>query len=120
MESLEQLKKEQYDAKAKLHELVELINSEEFFSLSPKEKGLVSQQRTGIEMYLNALTNRIYNKNEFSFDASAMWPLLMSSMFTSSFGSSSSLDSLKKKLDESDFEKKDDGASDEQVYAVPV
>jgi hypothetical protein len=115
MKSIEELKKEQHDAKAKLHELIETINSEEYFSLSPKEKGLISQQRAGMEVYLNALTNRVYSKEEYSFDpSSAMWPLLMSSMFTnsSSWGVSSNLDSLKKQVDEE--------THDEPVYAVPV
>jgi len=46
-----------------------------------------------------------------------MWPLLMSVMFTSPFGSSSStLDSLKEQLDENDFkveeESDESGCSD--------
>ena len=115
MKSIEELKKEQYDAKAKLHELIETINSEEYFSLSPKEKGLISQQRIGMEMYLNSLTNRVYNKDDGSFDvSSAMWPLLMSSMFTypNASGSSSSVDFPKGKPEGE--------THDEQVYAVPV
>ena len=102
MKNLEELKEEQYELKAKLHDMVEFINSDGYFTLSPREKGLIGQQRAGMEMYLNALTNRIYSKDEFSFDATvAMLPMLMSTMFTgsSSLGSSSTKfleDALKK------------------------
>ena len=110
MKTKEELKEEQYDLKAKLHEIIEFINGEEYAGLTPREKGFVNQQRTGMEIYLNALTNRIYSKDEFFFDASnAMWPLMMSSIFTSSssWGSSSNLDYLKKQLDEKNFEDND-------------
>ena len=108
MKTVEELKQEQYDLKAKLHEIVEFTNSEEYFALSPREKGLIGQQRAGMEVYLNALTNRIYSKEEYSFDASSLlWPMVMGSMFTSSsgFGSTSA---LKDSLKESDFETKEE------------
>jgi hypothetical protein len=109
MKDIESLKKEQYDAKAKLHEIIELINGEEYYILTPSEKSLIAQQRVGLEIYLGSLTKQLYDKDGCSFDASsAMWPLLMSNMFTSSsgFGPSSSLESLKKQLEEEDFEVK--------------
>ena len=104
MKTIEDLKQEQYDLKAKLHEMIEFINGEEFFKLSPREKSLVGQQRSGMEVYLNALTNRIYCADDFSFDpSSAMWPMLLGSMFSSSsFGSPSSnaAEDLQKMIDE--------------------
>ena len=105
MKTLEELKQEQYDAKAKLHELIEFINSEEFYSLSQSEKSIIGQRRLALEMYVNSLTKNIYDKDGSSYDiSSAMLPLMMSSMFTgSSFGSSSGIDSLKKQLEEEDF-----------------
>jgi hypothetical protein len=105
MKDIESLKKEQYDAKAKLHEIIELVNNEEYYTLTPSEKSLIAQQRVGLEVYLSSLTKQIYDRDSCSFDASSsMWPLLMSTMFTSPFGSSSStLDFLKKQLDENDF-----------------
>ena len=112
MKTVEELKQEQYDLKAKLHEVVEFINSKEYFALSPREKGLIGQQRAGMEMYLNALTNRIYSKDDYSFDTSSLlWPMMMGSMFSSSsgFGSTSA---LKDSLKESDFETK--GESNEE------
>lgn len=108
MKTVEELKQEQYDLKAKLHEVVEFINSEEYFTFSPREKGLINQQRAGMEMYLNALTNRIYSKDDYSLDASSLlWPMVMGSMFSSSsgFGSTSA---LKDSLKESDFETKEE------------
>ena len=105
MKDIESLKKEQYDAKAKLHEIIELINSEEYYALTPSEKSIIAQQRIGLELYLNSLTKQIYDRDNCSYDAgSSMWPLLMSVMFTSPFSSlSPTLDSLKKQLDENDF-----------------
>lgn len=107
MKSTEELKKEQYDLKAKLHEVIEFINSEEYFTLSSRVKGLIGQQRVGMEMYLNALTNRIYCEESYSFDVSStIWPMMLGSMFSSSSFSttpSKATDMLK----ESDFETKE-------------
>jgi hypothetical protein len=110
MKTVEELKQEQYDAKAKLHEMVEFINSEEYYSLSQSEKNIIGQRRVALEMYVNSLTRSIYDKDGSSYDASsAIFPLLMSSIFTSSsFGSSSNLDSLKKQLEEEDFKVESD------------
>ena len=60
MKTIEELKKEQYDLKAKLHEVIELINGEEFQNLSRNEKELIGQQRVGMELYLGCLIKRIY------------------------------------------------------------
>ena len=105
MESLEQLKKEQYDAKAKLHELLETINSEEYYTLTPSERNLINQRRMALEMYVNALSRSVYDHDSYSFDASgALWPLLMSGVFSNMNTMPSSVDTLKKALDEKDFE----------------
>ena len=110
MRTVEELKQEQYDAKAKLHEMVEFINSGEYYSLSQSEKSIIGQRRIALEMYVNSLTRNIYDKDGSSYDASsAIFPLLMSSIFTSSsFGSSSNIDSLKKQLEEEDFKVESD------------
>ena len=123
MKDIESLKKEQAETKSKLVELVEFINSKEYYTLTPSEKSIIGQRRIALEMYLNSLTKGIYDKDGSSFDiSSAMWPLLMSSIFTSSssFGSSSSIDILKKQLEEDDFKTKESGSHEGQVYAVPV
>ena len=83
MKNIKELKQEQYDLKAKLHEMTEFINSERYFALSPREKSLIGQQRIGMEIYLNALTNRIYGKDSYSFDIiSTIFPL-MAGLFSS-------------------------------------
>ncbi len=122
MKTTEELKQEQYDAKAKLHELIELINSKEYYSLSQSEKNIIGQRRIAIELYLNSLTKNIYDKEGSTFDLSgAMWPLMMSSMFSgSSFGSSSGTEYLKKKLEEEGHKTETDDSQEESVYAVPV
>ena len=97
MKTVEELKKEQFDAKAKLHELVEFVNSEEYYTLTQSEKNIIGQRRIALEMYLNSLTKNIYDKEGSTFDVSStMWPLLMSNMFSSSSFSSSE-ESLKSK-----------------------
>lgn len=106
MKTIEELKKEQYDAKAKLHELVELINSDEFYDLSQSRKNIIGQRRIALEMYLNSLTKEIYDSEGSTFDmSSTIWPMLLSSIFTSSsFGSISDTHKLKEELSEKDFE----------------
>ena len=120
MKTIEELKQEQFDAKTKLHELVEFINSEEFYSLSQSEKNIIGQRRIALEMYLNSLTKDLYDKEGSTFDTSnAVWPLLMSSMFTgSSFGPSSSIDSLKKQIEDDDS-KADTDTDNEKIYMIP-
>jgi len=75
----------------KLLELVDYMNSEEFFTLSEKEKSLLNSQRAGMEMYLNALTNRIYGDKEKMEFSSGVLPLLLLGMLSGGFGSSSPL-----------------------------
>jgi hypothetical protein len=121
MKTIEELKQEQFDAKAKLHELVEFVNSEEYYSLSQSEKNIIGQRRIALEMYLNSLTKNLYDKEGSTFDiSSAMWPLLMSSMFTgSSFGSSSGVDYLKNHLEEDESKAVEGNNEKEMVYAIP-
>lgn len=113
MKTLKELKEEQYDAKAKLHELIEFTNGEEFYTLTQSEKNLIGQRRVAIEMYLNSLTKNIYDKEGSSYDiSSTMWPLMMSSMFSSTFNSSS-IDSLKEQLEDNTKQEEDEsGCSD--------
>ena len=109
MKTIEELKKEQYEAKTKLHELVELINSDEFYGLSQSMKNIIGQRRIALEMYLNSLTKEIYDSEGSTFDmSSAMWPMLMSNIFTNSsaFGGTSEAHKLKEELSEKDFDVK--------------
>lgn len=109
MKTIKELKEEQYDAKAKLHELIEFTNSEEFYTLTQSEKNLIGQRRIAIEMYLNFLTKNIYDKEGSSYDiSSAMWPLMMSSMFSSNAFNTSSVDALSKQIEENNTKQEDD------------
>lgn len=102
MKDLKALKEEQLIIKNNLAELVDFISSEEYFALSDKEKNLIGQQRVGMELYLSALTKRLY-ENETCFDCSGtLWPLMLMSFFnTSSYTppTNPTLESLKKELD---------------------
>jgi hypothetical protein len=104
MKSIDELKQEQYDLKAKLHEVIELINSEEFYSITPREKTLITQQRAGMELYLNSLTKRIYGNDEPFCSNDTLWLSLLMGMFSTPFSTSSSTGYLKDQLKESDFE----------------
>lgn len=102
MTNIEELKKKQPEYKESLQEVIDFINSKEYFDLPQREKNLVSQYRMGLEMSVNALSNLTYG-DMFTFDSgiSMMLPLLMSSM-TNSFGTSSGAEYLKKELEEDD------------------
>ena len=114
MKTIKELKEEQYDAKAKLHELIEFTNSDEFYALTQSEKNLIGQRRIAIEMYLNSLTKNIYDKEGSSYDiSSAMWPLMMGSMFTSSTFNSPSIDSLKEQLEDNTKQEEDESGCDD-------
>ena len=60
MKSIEELKEEQYDLKAKLHEMVEFVNSKDYFMLSGEERLIINLQIAGMELCLSCLTQRIY------------------------------------------------------------
>ena len=73
------MKEEQIYIKNKLAELTEYMNSEEYYSLPNNEKSNFVTQKLGMEIYLKALNNRLYNKQE-SIDMTSlliMLPLLM-------------------------------------------
>lgn len=104
MKTKEELKQEQYDLKARLHEVIELINSEEYYSLHDEEKALINQQRTGMELYLSCLTKRIYGDSGSVDTRNLLWMTMLYGMFNSSGGFGSNTGYLKDALKESDFE----------------
>jgi hypothetical protein len=108
MRTIEELKKEQYEAKAKLHELIELINSEEFYTFSATEKGLIGQQRTALEMYVSSLTKQLYGKDETPDASNLVWLSMLYGMVNtpSGFGNTSGTYKLKETLEEKDFDVK--------------
>lgn len=85
MKTKEELKQEQYDLKARLHEIIELINSEQYYKLSDSEKGLINQQRVGMELYLSCLTKRIYGTSNTD-TSNLLWLTMLYGMFTSTTG----------------------------------
>lgn len=83
MKNIEKLKEEQQELKERLQRLIDFLNSEEYFRIPEGEKALLNQQRAGMEMYLNALTNRLYsNVGNTGFASSLMLPFLFSMMNT--------------------------------------
>ncbi len=110
MKSIEELKQEQYDLKAKLHEVIELINSEQYYELSDGEKGIINQQRVGMELYLSCLTKRIYGNMDNPDTSNLLWLTMLYGMFNTSSGFGSDTGYLKDQLKASDF----DGLKEEE------
>jgi len=109
MKDLEKLKKEQAELKERLVEVIDLINSEEYFTLDETEKSLIMSQRVGMEVHLNSLTQRIYGTRKLDV-SNSMLPLVLMSMFNPFSPSPSSVDLLKEQLEkEQNEEKKNDG-----------
>ena len=104
MKNLEKLKQEQQELKERLMRLIDLMNSEEYFTVAEGEKQLLASQRTGMEMYLNALTTRIYgNVNEFSGMSSSMLPLMIGMMSFPPFQSkSTAVEEIKEQIEKSE------------------
>ena len=102
MKNLEKLKKEQAELKEKLARLVDFTTSEEYFTLTDGEKGLLNQQRVGMELYLASLTKRIYGTPDATDGSSLIWLTMLMGMFNSpssmGFGSSKSREDLEKAI----------------------
>jgi len=52
--------KEQAEVKERFVRLVDFINSEEFYTLSPNTKQILKNQKIAMELYLNVLNTRVY------------------------------------------------------------
>ena len=85
----EKLELEHAQLKERLAELVDFINSEEFYNQNEVDKQLIATQRSGMEMYLNALSLRLWGKNDCPPSMSSLLPLMMSTMLIPSFSSTS-------------------------------
>jgi hypothetical protein len=109
MKTVEELKQEQYDLKAKLHEVVELINSKEYFDIPAAERGLINQQRVGMELYLSCLTKRVYGEPNSQDTSNFIWLSMLWGMFNtpSGFGADSK-DYLNDILDKANIETKEE------------
>lgn len=102
----EKLVNEHAQLKERLAELVDFINSEEYYKQSDCKKQLISTQRAGMEMYLNALSVRLWGEDNGTVPfSSSVLPLLMSTMFLPSFSTPSpSVSALKEDLDKNEKE----------------
>lgn len=75
----EKLEQEQAELKVRLAELVDFINSEEYYKLDEREKMLLGTQRYGMEMYINSLSMRLWGERDVP-NSSAMMGGLLASM----------------------------------------
>ena len=107
MKTEEELKEEQYDLKAMLHELVEFINSEEYFTLNDARKKMYNYLKIGIEMHLKCLSIMVHEDldNPVTIVPDFGWIGLMLGTF---MGPSFNVPSFKTELKESDFEAKEE------------
>lgn len=82
------MEQEHAQLKERLRELTDFINSEEYYKLSESEKQLISAQRSGMEVYINALSIRLWGKgNTNGAFSPSLLGLMTSLMFAPSFGS---------------------------------
>lgn len=104
MKTIEELKQEQYDLKAKLHEVIEFTNNEEYFTLNETERKMYNNLKIAVEMHLRCLSVMVHedlnspvvNIPDFSLIGTMM------GMFSPSFNFP------KAQLKESDFEFKEE------------
>lgn len=84
----EKMEQEHAQLKEQLSELTDFINSEEYYKQSEAEKQLIAAQRSGMEVYINALSIRLWGKGNTngSFSPSLLG-LITSMMFAPNFGS---------------------------------
>ena len=107
MKTIEELKSEQYDLKAKLHEIVEFMNSKEYFTLNESRKKMYSNLKIGIEIHLKCLSIMVHEDldNPVTSVPNFRWlGLIMGTFMAPDFNVPSS----KTELKESDFETKDE------------
>ena len=86
----EKLSKQHAELKEQLAELVDFINSEEYYGLSDSKKQLIATQLVGMEITINAMSVRLWGNQT---TPSSWSPLMMSMlgmlMTPSSFGTPS-------------------------------
>ena len=107
MKTIEELKQEQYDLKAKLHELVEFMNGKEYFALNDARRKMYNNLKVGIEMHLKCLSIMVHEDldNPLAIVPDFSWIGLMLGTF---MGPSFNIPSFKTELKESDFETKEE------------
>lgn len=73
--------------KEKLYKLIEYINSEEYYSLSPNAKKVITNQKTLLETYINTLSTKLYEDIDKVFITDYSMLGLLFSTFTGNFSS---------------------------------
>ena len=103
MKTIEELKKEQYDLKATLHDLVEFMSGEEYFTLNEVERKMYNNLKIGIEMHLKCLSILVYEDldNPTTLIPDFGWIGLMIGTFMTP---SINMPYVKTELKETDFE----------------
>jgi hypothetical protein len=107
MKTREELKKEQYELKSKLHEVVEFMNGEKYFTLNETKKKMYNNLKVGIELHLKCLSIMIHEDldNPATVIPDFGWlGLMMGTFMAPSFN----MPSMKTELKESDFETKEE------------
>lgn len=93
----ETIESEHNELKEKYYKLINYINSEEFYKLSPNTKKVINNQKVLIESYMNNLSVLLYENIDTSFIQDySLFGLLFSTFssgFSTPFGNSSSTDS---------------------------
>jgi hypothetical protein len=107
MKTIEELKQEQYGLKAKLHEVIEFMNSEEYFILNDTKKKMYNNLKVGIEMHLKCLSIMVHEDLDSpvaSVPDFGWLGLMMGTFMAPSFNMSP----MKSELKTSDFEDKEE------------
>ena len=107
MKTIEELKQEQYDLKAKLHEVIEFMNGEEYFTLNDTRKKMYNNLKVGIEMHLKCLSIMVHEDLDSpvaSVPDFGWLGLVMGTFMAPSFN----MPPMKSELKESDFESKEE------------
>lgn len=78
----ERMVEEQKELVERYTKLVTFCNSEKYFSLEENERKLLKMQKFGMEIYLQALQERLWGKNEdITTDSSSVMSILANIMF---------------------------------------
>lgn len=85
----ESILEEHRELKEKYAKLIDYINSDKFFSLSPNSKKVITNQKVLMESYINNLSILLYENIDTVFIQDYSMLGLLFSTFTGGFGSSS-------------------------------
>lgn len=91
--------------KDRLKDIIDYINSPDYYVQTEKVKGLINNMRAGLELYVSGMSSLLYDKDETVTTPNLFLPILFSMFMYPSFGGNySSIDNLKQQLDKKDNE----------------